>query len=365
MTNASHYDYAIDPKGNSTANKILKWIGHNQHVLELGTAAGVMTRAIKAQGCTVTGVEFMPDMAELAAPDCERMIVGDLEQLDFRTTFCTERFNVIVAADVLEHLRDPWSLLEQAHQIIDPNGYLVLSIPNVGHAAIVAGLLNGHFDYREKGLLDHTHLRFFTRKGIEDMLLTTGWLPIAWDSHRVAPLDSEFAHHWQAQPAEQRLAIGQHPDSDIYQFIVKAAPASEIGWQQRLQIRIQELTDKSQTAQRTLEQTQSELEQTLDRLREHQKAFEEAKAWIASLKQEIASFQQKNVQLQATLEQNQATLEHHMRQTSAQKHEAAEIQQSLELENTRLNAELSRFKQGLISALRASITDWLSRRKPS
>lgn len=355
MTQASHYDYAIDPQGNSTANKILKWIGHNQRVLELGTAAGIMTRAIKAQGCTITGVEFMPDMAELAAPDCERMIVGDLEQLDFSTTFCTERFNVIVAADVLEHLRDPWSLLEQAHQIIDPSGHLILSIPNVGHAAIVAGLLNGHFDYQEKGLLDRTHLRFFTRSGIEHMLLSTGWLPVAWDSNRISPLDSEFAHHWSAQPKELRQAIEQRTDSDIYQFIVKAIPANEIGWQQQLQTQATQLTEQLQTQHRELIQTHASL-------REHQQAFEEAKAWIASLQREGASFQQENSQLQATLEQTQATLEQQAQQSNAQKCEAAEMQQRLELENASLRAELSRFRQGLIAALRASIADWLSRR---
>ena len=360
MTEASHYDYAIDPQGNSTANKILKWIGHDQRVLELGTAAGVMTRAIKAQGCTVTGIEFMPSMAELAAPDCERMIISDLDNLEFSTTFGDTQFDVLVAADVLEHLRDPWHLLEQARSIIAPCGHAVFSIPNIGHAAVVAGLLNGHFDYCEKGLLDRTHLRFFTRKGIEDMLLTTGWLPIAWESHRVAPLDSEFAHHWQAQPEEQRLTISQHPDSDIYQFIVKAVPASETGWQQRLQAQIQALTDKAQATQRTLEQTQSELEQTLDRLREHQQAFEEAKAWIANLQQEVASCKHESDQLQTTLEQTQAILE---QTKTTLEHEATELQQRMELEIARTHAELSRFKRGLIPALSASIGDWLARKK--
>jgi hypothetical protein len=308
-------------------------------------------------------------MAELAAPDCERMIVGDLEQLDFSTTFNAERFNVIVAADVLEHLRDPWSLLERAHQIIDPSGHLVLSIPNVAHAAILAGLLNGHFDYQEKGLLDRTHLRFFTRSGIEHMLLSTGWLPVAWDSNRISPLDSEFAHHWSVQPNELRQAIEQRTDSGIYQFIVKAIPANEIGWQQQLQTQTTQLTEQLQTQHRELIQTHASL-------REHQQAFEEAKAWIASLQREGASFQQENSQLQATLEQTQATLEQTQatleqtqatleqqeQQSNAQKCEAAEMQQRLELENASLRAELSRFRQGLIAALRASIADWLSRR---
>lgn len=340
VTAADHYDYAIDPNGDSTPNKVLRWVGQDRRVLELGTAAGVMTRAMKDQGCTITGIEYVPAMAERAAPYCERMIVGDLDQMDLAATLGDTRFDVLVAADVLEHLRDPWRLLEQARRLIAPGGHAVLSIPNIGHAAVIAGLMGGRFDYRDKGLLDRTHLRFFTRVGIEDMLLATGWLPVAWESHRVPPLESEFATHWLAQPASLRQAIERQPDSDIYQFIIKAVPASEVGWQQSMQEGIHRREAQLQASQLELARLKDVHEATLDKLREHQQAFAEAKDWIAQLQQEKAELlnqldERDKMLAQARVSLEQLTNEHHARM-----------------------AELSRFKRGL-SCLWACANHWL------
>lgn len=337
---ANHYDYAIDPNGDSTPNKVLRWVGQNRRVLELGTAAGVMTRAMKDQGCTITGIEYDPAMAERAAPYCERMIVGDLDQMDLAATLGDTRFDVLVAADVLEHLRDPWRLLEQARQLIAPGGHAVLSIPNIGHAAVIAGLMGGRFDYRDKGLLDRTHLRFFTRVGIEDMLLATGWLPVAWESHRVPPLKSEFATHWLALPASLRQAIDWQPDSDIYQFIVKAVPASELGWQQRMQESIRRLEAQLQDHQLELSNLTEVHEVTLAKLREHQQAFAEAKDWIARLQQEKAEVLKQLDERENALAQAQASLA------------------QLTNEHQNALAELSRFKRSPW-CLGACISRWL------
>ena len=99
------YDYSIDPNGNDTANKVLRFVGNDQRVLELGTAAGVMTRELQRQGCRVTGVEIVPEMASVAEQWCERMIIANLDELDFTQAIGDEAFDCVVAADVLEHLR--------------------------------------------------------------------------------------------------------------------------------------------------------------------------------------------------------------------------------------------------------------------
>ncbi|MFZ5580742.1 MAG: methyltransferase domain-containing protein [Pseudomonadota bacterium] len=351
---ANHYDYAIDPQGNSTPNKVLRWVGHDRRVLELGTAAGIMTRAMREQGCTVTGIEYIPAMAELATPHCERMIVGDIETLDLAELLGEERFDVLVAADVLEHLRDPWQTLERLRAFIAPGGHAILSIPHIGHAAVTSGLIGGRFDYRDKGLLDRTHLRFFTRPGIEDMLLTTGWLPVAWESHRVAPLDTEFASHWLRLPPSIREHLDQHPDSDIYQFIIKAVPAGEIGWQQERQARIQQLADDLQARQRDLARLTEEHTATVADLREHQKAFGEARAWIAQLQQEQADLQQRLDEKEHLMADMQSELD--------LARQASEELQRVSQEHEKALAELSRFKRGLF-CLRACLSHWL-RKKP-
>ncbi|MEW6727928.1 MAG: class I SAM-dependent methyltransferase [Pseudomonadota bacterium] len=300
-----HYDYAIDPQGDSTPNKVLRWVGQNKKVLELGTAAGVMTRALRAQGCTVTGIEYVPAMAERAAPYCERMIVGDIETLDLNETLGEERFDVIVAADVLEHLRDPWHTLERLRGFLKPEGYAVLSIPNIGHAAIIAALLGGRFDYRDKGLLDRTHLRFFTRTSIEDMLLATGWVPLAWQAQRTPPLNSEFAGSWLELPDPLKAATQHHPDSDVYQFIVKVVPATERGWQESLRHRMHELENHLQDTERRFAELQARYDTTLADLREHQKAFGEAREWIAQLQQEQQELHHQLAERDARLAQTQ------------------------------------------------------------
>lgn len=349
MTEATHYDYAIDPEGDSTANKVLKYVGHDRHVLELGTASGVMTRAMHERGCIITGVERVPARAERAAPYCERMLVADLETLDFSTTFADTRFDVLVAADVLEHLHDPWSLLEKARHVISTDGYLVISVPNIAHAVITAGLISGRFDYRDKGLLDHSHLRFFTRAGIQDMLLGTGWVPIQWDTYRVAPLQTEFASHWLSLPEPSRQLLQQHPDSDVYQFIVKAVPASEIGWQRALQARTTQLEQALQDCRRDLDLINEQHSVTLTDLKEHQKAFAEAREWIARLQEELSA-----AQGQLTESQNKL---------ASSRQELEKAQQSLALAEEELAstiAELAHFKRGP-RCLFACFKHWLDR----
>src|SRR5207248_2616993 len=96
-------------------------------------------------------------------------LVGDAEELDLETELGGERFDAILFADVLEHLRDPAALLKRVRPLVAENGVVIASIPNVAHASVRLALLGGSFRYREWGLLDETHLRFFTRHGVEDL----------------------------------------------------------------------------------------------------------------------------------------------------------------------------------------------------
>ncbi len=87
-----------------------------------------------------------------------------------------ERFDCVVFNDVLEHTADPWTVLEQTHAILAPGAVIVVSIPNVRHATVVRSLLvDGRWDYRDWGILDRTHLRFFTRATAVELLQSTGF----------------------------------------------------------------------------------------------------------------------------------------------------------------------------------------------
>ena len=281
------YDYAIDPTGDATANKVLRMVGHDKNVLELGTAGGVMTRALKSQGCRITGVEYEAELAAQAQPSCETMLVGNLENLELEKQFGTGRFDVVLAADVLEHLRNPEKILQSLRPLLAEGGYCVISLPNIAFSGLLAGLIQGHFQYKEKGLLDQTHLRFFTRSSIEDMLLTQGWMPIEWQMQRVNVRDTEFLLDWNALPAHLKEALQNRPYDDVYQFIVKAVPARQEAWQtalhEKYMLEHSQLT-QLQDAHTRLESAHKRATKELDLVNQ---AFSEAREIIARFEKQI------------------------------------------------------------------------------
>src|ERR1051325_2221775 len=115
----------INPRTSSTDATILRFVGPNKRVLELGCGGGHMSGALCKQGCTVVGIEIHPQAAQSAATVCERVIVGDLDYLNLERELGADRFDVVVAADVLEHLKDPLPVLQAVKQFLLPHGHVV------------------------------------------------------------------------------------------------------------------------------------------------------------------------------------------------------------------------------------------------
>lgn len=224
---SARYRYAIDPDSDSTAARILRLVGQGRRVLELGTAAGAMTQALTENNqCRVVGVEIDPVSASQARPYCDRLIVGNLDELDLPALLAGELFDVIIAADVLEHLRDPWTCLQSIRPLLAANGRLVLSTPNVGYSGLVSTILNGEFPYQPRGLLDSTHLRFFTRFEVEAALVSAGYIPTEVSDIQLAPEHSEFCQAWGQLPESQRQWLLEQPDATVYQFVLAAQPTT-------------------------------------------------------------------------------------------------------------------------------------------
>ncbi len=140
----------------------------------------------------------------------------------------TEKFEVIVAADVLEHLYDPWTTLSKLRPLLAENGYIVISLPHVGHNAVIACLLGGDLEYQlyGSGLLDKTHIRFFGIKNIQKLFDDAGFKMIEVEFVVKTPEQTEFAKRWRAllQPKQN----GSFPPSrfgTIYQIVVNAGCA--------------------------------------------------------------------------------------------------------------------------------------------
>src|SRR5262249_27679766 len=141
-------------------------------VLELGCGSGRLGDLLTQRGHEVTGVELVPEVAAVARRRLARVEVMDLEGDDW--PFEPASFDAVVAADVLEHLVDPWRVLRRAVALLRPGGVVVASLPNVQNIDVLWRLVRGRWDYRERGILDRGHLRFFTLRSIRQLFEQAG-----------------------------------------------------------------------------------------------------------------------------------------------------------------------------------------------
>jgi len=225
MENALRYHAEIDLSQKNTSHaQLIRLTGRNKEVLEVGPATGYVTKILQQRGCRVWCIEIDPEAAEAAAPFCERMVVGNVETMDFASTFPEERFDVVTFGDVLEHLVDPLSVLRRVKDVLKPGGYVVASVPNVAHASIRLSLLGGRFDYVEAGLLDRTHLRFFTQKSLASLFHDAGYEVRTWRRVITDPFVTEMKLREEDYPAYLAEAARRDEEAMTYQFLAKAHP---------------------------------------------------------------------------------------------------------------------------------------------
>lgn len=168
-------------------------------VLEIGCGAGNLARAYLARnpGADYVGVELFPDAARQARECLRHVVVGDIEQpavlAELDQARADEPFDVLIFGDVLEHLRDPWQTLAELRRRVAPGGLCLACIPNVAHWSVLQQLLRGRWDYAEAGLLDRTHMRFFTRATSLELFQQAGWSPLEAKARVLWPENTEAA----------------------------------------------------------------------------------------------------------------------------------------------------------------------------
>lgn len=146
-------------------------------LLDLGCSDGTLGLSIKnkLKQAQVTGVEFDSSMASLAEKRLDEVHIADLNKVDISELFSPGKFDCIIMADILEHLIDPWSIVKQASSLLSEKGIIITSIPNVRHVSTILSLIfKGKWPYRNRGIHDSTHLRFFTRSNIVEMFQKAG-----------------------------------------------------------------------------------------------------------------------------------------------------------------------------------------------
>ena len=161
---------------NSPRPEMLNYIPKTtRKVLDVGCANGMFASLVKQEfDAIVWGIELNPDAAHIASKNLDRVIVKDI--FDAFSDLPEKYFDCVVFNDVLEHLVDPYSVLEEIKKFLSPEGVIVASIPNIRHAPVLFDLVvKGNWDYAEYGVLDKTHLRFFTKASIKKMFSNSGY----------------------------------------------------------------------------------------------------------------------------------------------------------------------------------------------
>ena len=142
-------------------------------ILEFGCGEAPLGEALKRrQRCRVVGIELDAAAAAVAKKRIDAVYRGDVRDI---VSILDEQFEWIIGGDIVEHLDEPWSFLGDLRRVSAPGGHLLLSIPNLANASVVSDLLRGRFDYVYMGLTCAGHLRFFTRRSIEELLSIAGW----------------------------------------------------------------------------------------------------------------------------------------------------------------------------------------------
>jgi len=222
---AIKYDIDVDLGAEGTSHRyMVEMIGSNKNVLDVGCATGYLAKTLQAFGNSVTGVEYDAEAAERARKYTDKVIVADLDHVDLTAALPGQTFDVIVFGDVLEHLRDPLPPLRQARSMLAPGGYIVISIPNVAHGDVRMSLLLGRFTYRNLGLLDTTHLRFFTRQNLRELLDDAGLVAVEVRPTKAPLFGTELGvRPDEVDPAVVEL-ISADPDALVYQFVCTVVP---------------------------------------------------------------------------------------------------------------------------------------------
>src|SRR5215218_4240679 len=159
-----------------THRLLLNLVPPNSAVLDVGCAGGYLGETLTEKGCRVCGLDRNADAIRSARIHYEEARLIDLESAA-SLPWPERSFDVLLAADVLEHLRDPSTALAMLVRYLRHDGLAVVSLPNVAHASVRIPLLFGHFTYRERGILDATHCRLFTFNSARELVESSGlWI---------------------------------------------------------------------------------------------------------------------------------------------------------------------------------------------
>lgn len=225
MNKSQHkYEYSVSKCNRETsANYIFEYLRDVPSVLELGLGPGSITKILVNKfGCKVTAIEIDETVTEQLSEYCEDVIVANLNDKNWHDRLLTQKYDVVLAADVLEHLYSPGDVLKQMGSMISSDGAVVVSLPHISHCVIHACLMDEDFEYRDWGLLDKTHIRFFGLKNMQSLFAEAGMKIVDAKFVIRRPEDTEYAERWSRISPDIQNMLMSLPFGMVYQCVIKA-----------------------------------------------------------------------------------------------------------------------------------------------
>jgi len=304
------YRRQIESDDENSLSKIVPLVTPGSRVLELGPATGYLTAHLKNElKCRVDCVELSAQMAAESQKFCERMVVADLDAVGLIDYFEPGSYDCIILADILEHLKEDAGTLKACRALLKPEGRCLISIPNIGHASVVGQLLKERFNYTQEGLLDKTHLRFYTRHSIVELLHRCGFSVDCIDPLIKLPEDTETGDALIDFPHAVQKAIYSRQDALCYQFVItcskeggaserqpsRQSPISPVdlrkAFTESLNHRIAELTDLSMQRLEQIQAMDIRLSKENEALQHAQKLAWERLDQVTTLESTITTLQ--------------------------------------------------------------------------
>ena len=226
----SKYDFQLDLETKNSTSVIIKMMKENTDVLEIGPAHGRLTKHLKENmNCSVDIVEIDLEAGNHAKQYARNALVG-LEAGNVSADYWFEtlqdnKYDYIICADVLEHLHNPDKVLERLKSLLKPDGSILISIPNFTHSSVLVNLFNDIFEYNEIGLLDNTHIHFFTYKSFMKMVKDAGLIPVQEDATFAATYKTELKTKLSDVSGSIAKVIMGKKYSNAYQYLFELKDA--------------------------------------------------------------------------------------------------------------------------------------------
>ncbi|MFP5310477.1 MAG: methyltransferase domain-containing protein [Actinomycetes bacterium] len=288
---SADYEYEFDPteRNNTAASLHQLVVQGGRRVLDLGCGPGILAGALARDGFEVVAADVREDLLAAARDrGVGATVVADLDADDWTDRLAAHGpYDTIVLADVLEHLVDPEGTLTAIREtgLLAEGGSIVISIPNASHESVIANLMVGDFRYTETGLLDRTHIRFFTLASFREMVEGAGWVvsQVRRTTRTIEQtLHKDLASRYDAEV--RRRVLEGNPEHRVFQYVLRLEPSDAAGQlaavrrelveaRSRVEELECELGEASRSLTGELESLRAELAEAKDRRREAEEAL--------------------------------------------------------------------------------------------